>query len=320
MPWVRQRINHTTTRWLAPHRRLQGAWHLDILSNLVESFYMACFLTKMTNGMRMAFICGIAAALTSQAFSVTLMPPDAWPNSQWSEMVFANPLITSTEMHGENWLQIARTADNSGSGQVVYNAGFTNVDGNPVANPANQLSDFSGSVILGISTQGDSHGVILRSGGSGFNSSTSYYVAISASQLRLHYGLGDAFSSTTPTKGVVLAATDHSKPLLNLRANANNQYKLEFSAIGMTFSAALWQLDTNGNVVGEDPISAFSYVDTRPEARSEGYFGLRGGRYGGSRTTSFRDLQIEIIPEPSTLGLLLPASLLAFVKRKRKGY
>ncbi len=279
---------------------------------------MGSFFTKIHYSLRLAFICGLTGVLSSQAFSVTLMPPDAWPNSQWSEMVFANPLISSIEMHGENWLQIGRVTDNSGSGQVVYNGGSTNASGVPVANAANQLADFSGSVILGISTQGDSHGVILRSGGSAFNSLTSYYIAISGTQLRLHYGLGEAFSSETPTQGVVLAADDHSTSLLNLRPTTNNQYRLEFSAIGMIFTAALWRLDINGNVVGEDPISAFSYIDERPEARSEGYFGLRGGRYGGNRTTYFRDLQINLIPEPSTLGLLLPAGLLAFCNRKRK--
>ncbi len=262
-----------------------------------------------------AIVCGM-----SSLGAVTLMPPDGWPNEEWSPRLYGSPTIDTVELQGENWVRIARTSltgAGNGSGQIVYNAGHYNVNNIPVLHEDNQLGDIAGSVIIGGSSFGDMRGVYLRANVSNFYSTggkaqpLGYYIALTSSSLALYWQPGDAFAgSLTP-----LISDTYTTTLQPLTETTNNQYKLEFSAIGMQFDATLWSLDENGNTTG-DPLASISYLDTRPEARSEGYFALRGGRYGGEISAYFRNLELSMIPEPSTALLVLSAGLLAFKRRK----
>lgn len=237
--------------------------------------------------------------------SVLLFPPDDFPNSDWSVRAYGSPLVESTALQGEQWLAIGRTASNNGSAQYAYNAGYTNQSGTPIVDPANQLGNIQGSVILGASDWGDSRGIILRSVGTGFTDagvSNAYYLAVTSGSLRLVWNVGDEYLNSADV--VTLTSSTYSASLGTLTASNNNQYLLEFSAIGMQFDAALWALDGNGDKLG-NALASISYLDERAEARESGFFALRGGRYGGDRTSYFRDLELNVIPEPSLTSLLL---------------
>lgn len=278
-------------------------------------------------------LCGINSLAVAQ--TITFSPEDfgseEWSLRMYSTVNEAYNNVDVVELHGENWLRMRRTGVSpdpvvNGAAQLIYNAGhYTVSEANPAPrsiptiNPANQLSDFSGSVILGWSSLGDSHGVILRSIGPHFtNSATTgvvnaYYLAATTSGLGLYYNVGNNFH--TSGDELAHAAWETTPGVLN--DSNNNQYLLEFSAIGLTISGSLWETDGNGNKVGEDPLAALSYLDLRPNARTEGYFGLRGGRYGSTRSSYFRDLEINVIPEPSAIVFFAFASGWALCRRSR---
>ncbi len=277
--------------------------------------------------------CGLASFAVGQ--TITFSPED-FGEPEWSLRMYSASATTLdnvnvTELHGKDWLQIARTGTTpiiNGSAQLIYNAGhYTTGETTPIptsvptSDPSNQLADFSGSVILGWSTLGDSHGVLLRSRGYNFNNNATtgvinaYYLAATSSGLGLYYNVGNEFHSGVGVETLAHTAWTTTPGVLN--PTNNNQYLLEFSAIGLTISGSLWATDGEGNIVGENPLASLSYLDTREEARTEGYFGLRGGRYGTVRSTYFGDLEISVIPEPSAIVFFAFASGLVLYRRRR---
>lgn len=233
---------------------------------------------------------------------ILFFPPNDWPDEDWTvSSVGGTPIVGSVTLQEKTWLQIARAASpNTGSAQVMYNG----IDA--------QLNDIKGSVIFGIdtiSTYGS--GIILRSQSTAISQTNAYYLAVTpnvsgSAKLELYWGVGNGFLSG----GTLLASETLSISLGTLDATHNNQYLLEFSFVGNKLDASLASWDTVNEQKGID-LASLSYTDMRLEARSEGYFGIRGGRYGSEVATYFRDLEITAIPEPATTAfLLLPAGYL----------
>jgi len=233
----------------------------------------------------------LAGSLTPSLASGVLFPPDNWPNEDWTVSNSGSALVEPTSLQGETWLRIARTADNSGSAQVTY----TGVD--------NQLADFTGSVILGSGNNTNIYGfgVILRSRGQTFTQPDAYYLAITDAGLGLYWGAENNFLSTLNP----LATDPLSAALGDLNSSNDSQYLLEFSFIANTLKASLSVWDSVDNKKGTE-LASLTYTDTRPEARMVGYFAIRGGRYGGTVNSYFRDVQVTAVPESASAarGLL----------------
>lgn len=233
---------------------------------------------------------------------VSFMPPGDWPPStDWYQANYGSPTVSTASINGHEWMSIARANSAAGS-QLVYTAGFYTDANLPTPTSENQLSDFTGQVILATSGWRESEGigVILRSRVSSFSGTESYYLAINGQSLSLYWGVGTKFL----TNATILESTPFDEALAAI--DEGGEYLLCFSALGNTISASLyasWTMDEDGGPVGS-PIASLSYTDLRPEARTSGYFALRGGALGiNDRTVYLRDLEIHAIPEPSVTSL-----------------
>ncbi len=246
---------------------------------------------------------------------------DNFPDPNWSVMPYSGnannrPYANTAEMYGETWINIYRGTSPdkpANSAQVIYNGGSkSSSSGNPIKNDdVNQFGDIRGSVILAADNWSGFYGVVLRSAGATFDTTEAYHLGVSsANSLVLVWGSGSGFVS----EGTMLESATLSG-LLPMNANANNQYLLEFSFIGMTLEASLFEWNTATDQKGE-LLGSLSYIDNREEARETGYFGIRGGRYGNNRQGYFREVQFEAIPEPSTALLLLPLGAFLIAKRR----
>lgn len=249
--------------------------------------------------------CSLVSILPSAQAALLWLPPGEWPDDQWSlEIMGTTPVAEMVTLHGHQWLNLGRSATN-GSPQVIYNAGHI-ADGAPVAHPDNQLGDFSGQVIIGAFNWGYGRGVVLRAETSAYSNTHAYYLAATNTGLGLYWGVGSNFL----VEEMELAFDGYTTTPENLTTGNFAQYLLEFSVIGREFQASFWALDEEGLKVGDDPLATLFYLDEREEARLTGYFGLRGGRYGGTnRPSYFRALEVTAVPEPGllSLGLLLLA-------------
>ncbi|HWL51863.1 MAG TPA: hypothetical protein VNQ90_05485 [Chthoniobacteraceae bacterium] len=276
----------------------------------------------MSPGLR--FIVKIAALLglgvSLPAATLTLMPPTEWPPSnQWYLFEYGSPTVGTANVDGRSWLTVERTSGLSGA-QLVYTAGSYSDNGLPKVDPANQLADFTGRVVLAADTwaAADGVGVVLRSRRSSFGGDDAYYLAMSSEGLGLYWGIGN--NSLAPANRLAFDAFETAPGSLD----DGNSYLLSFSAVSNRIDASLyasWTLDESGAILGT-PIATLSYTDLRDVARTDGYFALRGGRFTSNRTAYFRDLTVTTIPEPSVAGLgLLCAGLGAIVLclRSRKG-
>ncbi len=265
----------------------------------------------------------LLGAATGRA-AVTLMPPD-FPDAKWSVRGYkAGAVVEQVELHNENWLRISRTGAGTdqpldNSAQVIYNAGFS-TDGVPISNEANQLGDLTGSVILGSSswaTADRAVGLTLRAAGTAFNNQSAYFLAINNEGIGLYWGVGSEFVSLNYR--LELAPFGQGVSLGTLTSSNNNQYLLEFSFIGNHLTASLWKLDAAGLPTGT-AMASLEYFDTRPQYRAEGYFGVRSARWSGNTHGYFRNLEVQAIPEPSTVGLVLMSVVagLVFIAIRRK--
>lgn len=263
--------------------------------------------------------------------AVIKLDPSHFPDPKWSVMPYGSgtvhqPYAETANLHDKTWLLIRRTGSTAGqnanSAQIIYNGGSTNDSGNPVSAPANQLGDFTGSVILGATSWNDFTGVVLRGAGATF-SSGGYHLGIAYPtidgerqyRLVLAWDVKNGYVS----EGIMLKTSLLTSAPGTLTTSNNNQYILEFSFIGnhLEASFSIWNPTTQqkGSLLG-----SLSYTDTRPQARDSGYFGIRGGRYGGpGRGGYFREIQVTTIPEPSSVALLLlSAGALLLVRKRRK--
>jgi len=246
---------------------------------------------------------------------------DSFPDPTWSVMPYSGnannrPYANTVEMYGKTWINIYRGTSPdkpANSAQIIYNGGSkSSSSGNPIKDDAvNQFGDLKGSLIIAADNWSAFYGVVMRSAAADFATAEAYHLGISSSNsLVLVWGAGSGFVSD----GTTLASKTLTG-LLPMNANANHQYLLEFSFIGMTLKASLFEWNTVTDQKG-DLLGNLSYTDDRAEARATGYFGIRGGRYGSNRQGYFREVEFEAIPEPSTALLLLPIGALLLVKRR----
>lgn len=258
------------------------------------------------------------AVMTGQ--SVRLLPPELSfddneiiNNEGWTPYLYSGSsnaakaaTFTARELHSHNWLSIARTSTNNNAGQLMY--------------MESRLADFSGSVVLGSTAWNsttDAVGLILRASGATFGNANSYYLAVNNAGLALYYGLSDNFTGLTRPELLDRAALPEGVSLGVLGEVSNNQYRLEFSFIGRELQASLYEIQE----VGADILlTELQYTDNRAEYREEGWFGLRGGRFGGNRAALFRDLNVSVIPEPGIAVLFVMAGMGAvmFLRRRRQ--
>ncbi len=261
-----------------------------------------------TPGLCLAFQAFLLFLFTfsTQGATITLMPPDTWPlSNNWYQTSYGTPVVGTATANGKQWLTIGRNSGASGA-QMVYTAGSYTTGGLPTPAPSNQLADFTGHVILGADSwaAADGVGVLLRSRVTSFHGTEAYYIAVNSAGLGLYWGTG---SEVITNASVTRLEYDAFESSLATLANGG-EYLLSFAAINNKIEASLyasWTFDPNGSILGT-PIAEISYTDARPEARADGYFSLRGGRFGSNRTAYFRELEITTIPEPSTalLGFL----------------
>lgn len=272
---------------------------------------------------RKGFIFGIFCMILLMVGSVTgavLLPetlaPEDWPNSNWSTSTSGSPVIGISEIGVEDyWLRIRRTANSgpgTGSGAVYYTGGIL------IADPVNQFSDFAGSVEYRAGTGSYPGGVVLRAQNRTYTGSQGFYIAItpagtsgpavSGPQLGIYYNPGTGFlnGAELPNR---LAAIALSSALL-----ANQNYQIRFSAIGNVIYAAIHEYDINGNPITA-PLYELTYTDVDNLYPTSGYIGLRGGQFGGLSSANFRNLEMNLIPEPGSVLLLGLATCLFLGKR-----
>lgn len=255
---------------------------------------------------------GHAAPIT---YDMSSFPDPAWSVMPYSGTEENRPYANTVEMYGKTWINIYRGTSPdkpANSAQIIYNGGSkSGSSGTPVADAVNQIGDIRGSVILAADNWGGFYGVVLRSAAPKFETLEAYHLGISTSStLVLVWGAGSGFVS-----GGTTLASETLAGLLPMKANSNHQYLLEFSFIGMTLEASLFEWNTVTDQKG-DLLGSLSYTDDREQARATGYFGIRGGRYGNNRQGYFREVEFEAIPEPSVALLLLPIGALLLVKRR----
>lgn len=205
-------------------------------------------MKRLVSPIALLFLVLYALCLPVRSHAAIHLPLDValddWPSSDWSVRTQGkNPRVRITALQGHDWLEIGRpTSGQTGSGQVIYNGGHFDGSGMPVTSSENQLGDLKGSVILGSSSWGTyGRGVILRAQGSTFNNNAStlnaYYLAMTADGLGLYWNSGAGYLSDASVQR--LAFDSFSSPLLALNATSNNQYLLDFSAIGLQFEASV---------------------------------------------------------------------------------
>lgn len=291
---------------------------VPFVSSLPGSSYSLSRLFSRMSVWLVAGAIGLSTAvMTGQ--SISLLPPElsfddngVINNEGWTPHTYSSTssdaakaaTFTARELHSHSWLSIARTSTNNNAGQLMYTE--------------SQLADFSGSVVLGSGSwnaTADSIGLILRGAGTAFNNSNSYYLAVNDAGLVLYYGLGNNQTSLTSQYLLERAALPEGVTLGGLGTTINNQYRLEFSFIGRELQASLYEIQE----VGEDVLlSELFYTDNRDEFREEGWFGLRGGRFGGNRGALFRDLDVSVIPEPGIAVLFVMVGMGAFMFLKHR--
>lgn len=246
---------------------------------------------------------------------VSFMPPDDWPSAGWYQADYGTPTVKTETIDGHSWISIARNDSGGAGSQLVYTAGSSTPAGLPQPSPENQLGDFTGHVTIAAAgwSASDAVGVQLRSRVSVFSGTEGYYLAVNSGSLGLYWGVGTSFiSNITP-----LVSDPLTEALTTLAKGG--EYLLWFSAVGNKIDAALyaaWTLNEDGSVNGS-PIASLSYTDTRPEARTSGYFSLRGNRFGSTnRPVYFRNLEVHSIPEASTTALAVAGiGLLLWLRR-----
>ncbi len=258
---------------------------------LSSSLYSAVLKTSLH---KLRLVLPVMLLSFGSQLGAAVVPLDDYPTN-WATSISSNPLINISSIADKDRLQISRTPSNSGSGAVFYTGGAS------TATEENQFSDFSGSVVLRGLAGSYHRGVILRSGDKNYAAENAYFLAITAGDspsLNLYWSAGHVFApSITP-----LVSDDISS------LASDRDYQLRFSAIGTVLSASLWGANENGDFI--NLLAEVKYEEATQA--STGYFGLRGGRYGGNAVTYFSDLEITAIPEPQSVAfIILGGALLA---------
>lgn len=273
------------------------------------------FYISPSTALKICAAFSLLAAATSRAVIVT---PTGPTDTNWTMSLYQTPLISTPTVQGKEWFAIQRDASNSGSAQAMY----TGTD--------NQLGYMTGSVIMATANQSNAYGsgLILRSGSTSFADTNSYYLALipantressGNSTLGLYYGGGSSIlpSGSDNSTWTLLTSVQLTSNMSNLAGN-NAQYRLDFSFIGANLVANLYAWngtnETQGSLLA-NLIYTETYTGVTQNALTSGYFGLRGGRYGGNVTSYFRNL--EVVPEPTTVLLTLVGGAALFLRRRR---
>lgn len=284
-------------------------------------------LKRVFQSVMLALIVAAPASLWAQ--TVTLIPSEI--NFSWSEArgynVVDDPNWTVSErnsgssvpyavdlqnLQGADWLRIRRPGSPSGENngaQMMYNT---------------TMGDVAGSVVIGYGGSWDSlsaAGVVLRARTQVYGPSTAggthgqkYFLALDSTGIKLFWDARAGFTSNYTVLATGALPAEYSMKRLDTQAG---QYRLEFSFIGRELEASLWELEAG--VEGADLlITTLTYTDNREEYREEGFLGIRGGDFSGSRSSYFRDFEVSVIPEPGTVaaGLLLGVLLMVAIRRR----
>jgi len=244
----------------------------------------------------LALLSSIVLLKPMEAAPITLMPPDEWPSPNWLQANFGSPSVQAVTVNGDQWLEIARTSANVGSGQIVYTGG--------VASPAavNQFADFTGSVFIRGTMSTDGGGVILRAQTTAFGAPSQYYLAVTTNSGGSQLGSIGIYNGTS---NFIYQETPLAIQSTSIAANVS--YKLAFSAVGSALDAFLYQYNAVSSLY-DTQIAEIHVSDAA--ITGAGYVGLRGGRYGSNAYTQFNDFELQAIPEPKTLALGLLGALL----------
>jgi hypothetical protein len=207
-----------------------------------------------------------------------------------------------------NYLQLGVT-DSSAQNAALYYTG-----GDATATSNNQFADFNGSTIIYFSSVQNvsrAYSLVLRAQTPEFsNPEGGYYVTLVPKA-----GVGTTGHITINK----ISSLDGSSSVLASSDTGTNgnflqgPYLMTFSAVGKTLSATVFNSD------GVTPLASVSTDDT---TYSSGYIGLRSNVVyasgNGSRYVYFRNLEVNSVPEPAAMSLLLLAGGLALARRRRK--
>jgi len=220
------------------------------------------------------------------AETVTLMPPDDWPSANWMVTSFGSPSVRGVAFANYQWLEIARTPEEVGSGQVIYTGG------SEIESNENQFSDFTGSVIIRGAMGPDGGGVILRAASQKWDESQRYYVAVTTNYDDGQAKMGGIGIYTTDGNPFLYQEGTQSLVFKEASIASKKEYKLLFSANGPVLKAALCQFNTNTSEYDDEIVSV--QIDNA-EFIAPGWVGLRGGRYGSDNTfIQFRNFEIQV--------------------------
>lgn len=239
----------------------------------------------------------LASLVISQTAGAAIITPlDQWPDG-WTTAKSGS--ATEVEMVGEK-LVIRRPASGNSTGAIAFWDGNESIaDG--------MLGDFSGSVVLSYSSRSnDVWGVLVGAQSKTFTSNAAtnnrgFYIGIRASSTEdtspggLYIWENFLASSTSPVASNALTGDGQWTESLA----PNTDFLLEFSVVGATIEASLWNLDPVTRAKG----SLLANVTHTHAAPVTGYLGLEAFRFGNPTSRYFSELKLEAIPEPGSAAL-----------------
>lgn len=251
-----------------------------------------------------------AQATQLQPLDLTIFPDD------WTVAIGSSGTVVEVSTFNDvDYLRIGRPPDAGGVGAIAFWDGNTEFENGffPIG--------YTGSVVLRPAATGViPFGVVVGAENKTYNNNVNtnnrgFYLATNVTA-----GLGiwfNTLNTTTETaSNTILGEESSTWSAFDSGLSADVDYLLEFSVIGPALAASLWEMDSSGNKLG-NALGSVSYTHTE---NITGFFGLKAGRIGNTRSGYFRDVDLTVIPEPGLSGVIITALVALGLARRRRHY
>lgn len=161
------------------------------------------------------------------------------------------------------------------------------------------------------------NGIVIRASSNTYNNSGGYYIGINGDSNGFgiwnnpaSHTLYKADAVTQPQRALVYSDFFESAPDIPL----GTSLLLSITAVGTTIEASVWTLTLDG--VADVKIGELIYENATKTAA--GTFGLRFSPGNTNAAAYYRDFNLQSIPEPSTVAMLVGAGAMVVLLRIRR--
>ncbi len=260
------------------------------------------------------------SAVITEKFDTAGPTPEGWTVARYNQNTVPNIDVRDSGLgYTALWMNRPRITDVNTYNYLsaLYYTGDSE-DGTIIDG---QVANFTASVIISsprISpAPGAFNGMVIRATSNSYKDNGGYFIAFNASD-EGNSGLGIWATGTAHQAKEAQALLFNDFQTLPDGFfddfNGGASLLLSITAIGSTIEASLWTLDDNGDA----DLQIGSLLYKNATVTGAGTIGLKSAFDNTNTTGYFRDFQLQSIPEPGTVAMLMGAGAMVVLLRLRR--